>query len=80
MKETVARVSNLISPTKIFKMADKKTEILKQLKRFKRMPTSKIGVLIGLPFSNTKRYLEELEKENKVKKIVETNSTYWELR
>lgn len=61
-------------------MANKKQEILKFLKRFNRMPTSKIGVLVGLPFNNTLKYLEELEKEDKIKKIKETNATYWEIK
>lgn len=59
---------------------EKKELILNYLKRFKRMPTSKIAVLIGLPYKNTLKLLEELNNENEVVKIKETNATYWSRR
>jgi predicted transcriptional regulator len=58
---------------------EKKEEILKWLKQFKRLPTSRIMALVGLNLEYTKKYLEELEKENKIIKEEETHSVYWKL-
>ena len=57
-----------------------KENILKWLKEFGRLSTSRVMGLIGLNFDYTKRYLDELFKEKQIKKIEETNATYWELR
>jgi len=59
---------------------DKKQEIIKWIKEFKRLPTSRIIGLIGVNFEYTHKYLKELETEGKIKKEKETNATYWSLR
>ena len=59
---------------------EKKDEIIKWLKEFKRLSTTRIMGLIGLNLEYTKKYLEELEKEKKIVKEQETNSTYWRLK
>ena len=58
----------------------KKEEILKWLKEFKRLSTTRIMGLIGLNFDYTKKYLSELKEEKKIKEIKETMATYWKLR
>lgn len=60
-------------------MKDKKQEILKLLKKYKRMSISKVSIMVGLPVPYGTKYLTELETEGIVKKIVETHSTYWEI-
>ena len=55
----------------------KKEEIIKWLKELKRIPTSRFCGLIGLDINYIKKYLEELEKENIIKREEETNATYW---
>jgi len=60
-------------------MQTKKQEILKWLKEFKRLPTSRIMSLIGLNLEYTKKYLNELETEKKIIKEEETNAVYWKI-
>ena len=55
----------------------KKEEILKWLKQFDKLSTSRIMGLIGLNQNYTIKYLEELEKEKMIVKEKETNATYW---
>lgn len=59
---------------------DKKEEILKWLKEFKRLSSSRFVGLLGLDYSYIKKLLEELENENKIIREEETNSTYWRLQ
>lgn len=59
---------------------NKQKEILKFLKKEGRSATSKIASYIGLPTDYTKKYLDELAKENLVIKEKETNATYWRLK
>jgi len=55
----------------------KKEEILKWLKTFKRISTTRIMGIIGLNQQYTKKYLEEMENEGKIIREKETNATYW---
>jgi len=59
---------------------NKKQEILKWLKQLKRLSTTKIMGLTGSNLKYTIKYLNELEKENKVVKEKETVATYWRLK
>lgn len=59
--------------------AAKKQEILKWLKTFKRLPTSRFVGLLGMNQERVKELLEELVVEKKVKKDEETTATYWNL-
>jgi len=61
-------------------MSNKKEDILKFLKQFGRMPTSKIGVLVGCDSKSVLKYLEELLEEDKVIKEEETNAMYWKIK
>ena len=54
--------------------------ILKALKDFGRLPTARIGGIIGMNFAKTKETLLKLNKEKKVDKQEETNSVYWEIK
>lgn len=56
---------------------DKKKEVLKFLKKNGRSATNKIGCLIKSDMVRINRYLNELEQENKIKKEVKTQGTYW---
>ncbi len=58
----------------------KKEEILEYIKKSKRVPTTRISGATGTNLEYTKRYLEELEKEGKIKRIEETTATYWGIR
>ena len=62
------------------KREEQKQEILKWLKQFERLPTSRFMGLLGTHIDNVKILLKELEEEKKIKKVEETNSTYWELK
>lgn len=55
------------------------TKILNTLEKFGRMPSSRISNFLGMDYETFKKYSEVLLKEKKVKKIVETNATYWEI-
>ena len=57
-----------------------KEKILKVMKEFGRLPTSRIGGILGINYNYTKNVLEELEKENKVIKEKETSAVYWKLK
>ena len=59
---------------------DDKEKIIKTLKDFGRLPTSRIVGITVLFSPKAKFLLGELMKENKVKKIEETVATYWELK
>ena len=56
-----------------------KNKVIKILKDFGKLPTSRIAAIVGMNTDRAKEILEGLEKENKVKKIRETLATYWEL-
>lgn len=58
----------------------KKEEILEYIKKSRRVPTARISGATGTNPEYTKKYLEELEKEGKIKKIEETTATYWEIK
>jgi len=57
---------------------NKKDEILSLLSDNKRLSTTKISSVIRSNINYTKKYLEELEQEGKVKKYEETIAIYWE--
>lgn len=57
----------------------KKGEIIKWLKEFKRLSTSRISGLLGMNYDSTKIILEELKKEEKIIEQKETNASYWVL-
>lgn len=57
-----------------------KDKILKTLKDFGRISTSKIGGIIGIDYYQATKLLEELILENKVIKQEETTATYWSLK
>ncbi len=61
-------------------MLEKKEEMIKWLKEFKRLSSSRFVGLLGLDYDSVKRLLEELETENKIKKEEETNAVYWVLK
>ncbi len=54
-------------------------KILKTLKDFGRMPTSRISAICGINPQTTLKELEKLLDENKVIKETETLATYWRL-
>lgn len=58
---------------------DKKEEIIECIKNSKRLATGRVAGIIGIDFGYAQKYLMELEHEKKVKRIEETNATYWEL-
>lgn len=60
-------------------MKKDKQKILKALKTFGRLPTSRIMGICGFHFEKTLRLLNELLEEGSVQIFPETNSTYWEL-
>jgi len=60
-------------------MISKKDEIIKWLKEFGRLSSSRFVGLLGLDYDSVKKFLEELESENKIVKEEETNATYWRL-
>ena len=57
----------------------KKREIIKWLKEFKRLSTSRFMGLIGINYDSVKILLEELKEENKIAEEKETNASYWRL-
>lgn len=59
---------------------EKKKEILKWLKRFGKSSITKISGVMGLNIIYTRKYLGELEREGKVKKIEEEIATYYVLK
>jgi len=61
-------------------MVDKKKLIINFLKRNGRSSTSKIAQKIKSNTWMANEYLEFLESEKKIKKEVETNSTYWSMK
>ena len=58
----------------------KKEEVIKWLKEFKRLSTSRFVGLLGIDYDSVKKILEELESENKIERQKETNSVYWILK
>lgn len=60
-------------------MQDKKQEILKWLKEFNRLSTSRFTGLLGLNYDSVKILLNELVEEGKVIEEKETNASYWVL-
>ena len=61
-------------------MDNKKEQIIKWLKKFKRIPTSRFVGLMGVEYESIKKLLEELESEKIIIKEEETNATYWKLK
>ncbi len=57
-----------------------KQKIIKTLEEYKRLASTRIAGIIGINQPYTKRYLDELEKEGKIKRIEETTATYWEIK
>ena len=58
---------------------EKEYQILKTLKDFPRLPTTRISAIVGMNPERGKDLLEKLLKEKKIKKIEETLATYWEI-
>jgi len=56
---------------------EKKEEIIKWLKEFKRLSSSRFVGLLGFEYDYVKKILEELENEGKILREEETNATYW---
>ena len=59
---------------------NKKQQIVKWLKEFKRCSTSKIIGLIGANHQYAMKYLTELEKEGLIVMEEETNATFWRIK
>lgn len=57
-----------------------KKVILEWLKDLGRISTSRVAGIIGKNIVDTKKLLEELLSEKKIKKDEETNSTYWSIK
>ena len=57
-----------------------KDKIIKILKDFGKLSTSRIAGIVGYNYTYTLGLLESLEKEKVVKKTTETIATYWSLR
>ena len=61
-------------------MIDKKKRILSLLKKEgKPISTTKIATIIRSNNWMTEQYLSQLKDENKIRKIKQISSTYWEL-
>lgn len=58
---------------------DLKKQILKWLKEFDRLPTSRFVGLLGVAYEKVNSLLDELVKEKKIRKEEETLATYWVL-
>jgi len=58
----------------------KRKAILKWIKDLKRIPTSRFIGLTGFSYEAIQEVLNNMEKEKIVKKTVETNATYWEIK
>jgi len=58
-------------------MKDKKQEIIKWLKEFKRLSSSRFVGLLGVDYDSIKKLLEELEKDGRIIREEETTATYW---
>lgn len=58
---------------------DRKEEILKLLKKYKEMPTSKIGHLTNTNYYKIENFLMEMEVEGKIKKRQGKQGVYWSL-
>jgi predicted transcriptional regulator len=59
---------------------DKEQEIIKWLKQFERLSTSRFVGLLGIDYDAVKKLLEKLEVENIIIKEEETQATYWKLK
>ncbi len=59
---------------------EKYLKILKILTDFGRLPTTKIAAISGINYEYIKPLLDELLKQNKIKRIEETLATYWEIQ
>jgi hypothetical protein len=57
-----------------------KERILKTLKDFGVLPTSRIMGIIGSNYMSTVLTLDDLEKEEKIVKLKTPSATYWKLR
>jgi len=58
---------------------EKKEEVLRWLKQFKRLSSSRFVGLLGIDYNSVKKILESLEQEKRIIREEETNSTYWRL-
>ena len=59
---------------------DKKQIILKFLKVNGRSSTTRIAAKMRSDIWMARQYLDQLEQDKKIKKEVETNSTFWSLK
>jgi len=59
---------------------EKREIILKWLKQFERLPTSRFVGLTGWAYDIIKKILEDMESEGILIKEEETNSSYWRMK
>jgi len=57
-----------------------KDKIMKTIKDFKRLPTSRIAGIVGADYTRTLNILKKFEEEGKVVSQEETIATYWSLK
>lgn len=61
-------------------VVESKEKILKALDDFGRISTTRVAGILAMDYNYACKWLEELHKERRIKKIVETNATYWEIK
>ena len=59
---------------------DAKNKILKTLKDFGSLSSSRIAGIVGIDYNYATKLLEELLSENKITKIETPNSNYWRIK
>ncbi len=59
---------------------ENKERIIKTLKNFGKLPTSRIAAIVGMNGDRVKDVLDALVKEKRIKKLEETTATYWEVK
>ncbi|MEK6878264.1 MAG: hypothetical protein AABY22_01580 [Nanoarchaeota archaeon] len=59
---------------------EKKKLIIKWLKEFKRLSTSRIGGLLGMNYDSVKNILDEMTKEKRIIEEKETNASYYVIK
>jgi predicted transcriptional regulator len=58
----------------------KEEKVLKTLKDFGRLSTSRIGAICGMSYTVATIFLEDMAKRKLIKKEEETRQTYWRLK
>ena len=59
---------------------EKQKKIIKILKEEGEVSTTKIAFLISVIYYQAEKYLEELEKEGIIIRIIKNNATYWRIK